>query len=179
MARDIEEFLRQAAQRRQDKLRQRQQPPAGQQPQPVPRQPVQAGPPPRRPPQQRPLAPPAPNQPRRDFHVIEAVEAGQAVPLQQRHLETRIDTRQISQKGEALGRRIEIVGGLVDDRIHSKFDHDLGQLNVGDKISDDETFVQQSGISAAALSLLRAFRNPTEIRQAIVMSELLKRPEFD
>lgn len=172
MARDIEEFLKQAAQRRQQKLRQRQQ--QGQQ-QPAQPRPVQPQPPRQRPPQQQQFRPPE------EIHIIEAEEIQPTrTPLVDRHVETHIDTRRIAQHAEQLGDRIESVDSRVDARIHRKFDHRVGHLQAGELVSDDQSMVDQSDeIPPLARDLFEAFRSPQSVRQAILLTEVLNRPNFD
>ncbi|HMO15403.1 MAG TPA: hypothetical protein PKD64_15080 [Pirellulaceae bacterium] len=174
MARDIEEFLRQAAQRRQERLRQQQM--AGQQPPPA--QPVQ--PPPQVKPQVRKWQKTPPIQRVPPLQYIEAEDDRSQVPLQQRHVQTTIDTSEISQKVELLGERIEVVNQLVDSRIQNKFDNpDLGSLGFGERVSEGAEPVEAKVESNIVADLLSAFRNPRDVRNAILLTEVLKRPDFD
>ncbi len=175
MARDIEEFLKRAAERR----RQQQQQPGPPQQQPGPPQ-QQPGPPPPRqqapPAQRRPVAPPkrAPliiN----DVDVVEDPYAGETVA---EHVEHHISTDDISDHAEQLGEEVANRDDQVDDRIHRKFDHHVGKLESRPSVQDTTTAVTETAVNADAAALFDLLLNTKTVAQAIMLSEILKRPEF-
>lgn len=181
MARDIEEFLRKAAERR---LQQK------------------GGGPQKRHPQQPPPSP-SPAQPPQDPYVIEAVEAEvvEAPPVRQTtqpptkkpprkssirsqsvadHVESHIDTSQIAQHAAELGSNIANVREKVDARIHQRLDSDLSKLDDRPTVTDDPTpAIFGARNTSAADELHRLLQNPKSVGQAILIAEILKRPEFD
>lgn len=186
MARDIEEFLKQAAQRRQKKLRERQQQQGGQQqggqqrgqqpPQPA-RPPVVPRQPPRR---KQPQRQPMRVEPEIQYIQPESTQGRQSKAGGRQVVESHIDTSSVTNHANHLGGRIESADERADQRIHDKFDHNIGDLKVGNLVSDDQSSIDQSDeIAPIAASLFEAFRNPSSIRQAILLNEILTRPNFD
>ena len=182
MARDIEEFLRKAAERRQQ----------------------QKGGAPQRPPQQTPQQPSRRQPPRREEPmIIEAVEADivearparrpvQSPPKQPRkkssirkqsvadHVQSHIDTSSIAEHASSLGERISSVHEQVDARIHERLDHDLTVID--DKPSVTEAPRKKifgATHADAAAELHQMLQNPKAVGQAILVAEILKRPDFD
>ena len=167
MAKNIEEFLKMAASRRQQQQ-------AGGQPQ-APQQPPQ--------PQQQPRVFVQPE-------IIEYVDEIEVVdPLRDQsvgtHVTTHIDTSGISQHADNLGNRVSLAGSKTEQRIHQKFDQQVGHLDA-DSIQDiGEVSAARTDAYDAhstpeiALELAQLFRTPNKIRQAILLKEVLERPDWD
>lgn len=185
MARDIEEFLRKAAERR-----------AAQ----------QKG--------QRPVTPNLPGRPAPGTSrpvpaedVIDLAEEPDPFPAGQsvaEHVRQHIDSgaAEISQHARQLGREVGESGQKTRQRIQQNLDHDLGQLSGGQAKGRDRSRQKQSQQSPSgqaagsartplnlppenappvitSVGLGQLLRSPQSIRQAIIVSELLKRPEWD
>ncbi len=167
MARDIEDFLRKAAERRKQAQGggTPQQPPA-QQPPPQQR-PVQpqrqqpAKPAQQRPAQQRPVQPAA--------IPAELVRRGATVAD---HVQEHINTRGIAEQVSHLGEEVGLADDKLEQRLHDKFDHSVGDLQ-----RKQQTESARAEASPAD-ELLEMLRNPKSIRQAIILSEILRRPDF-
>jgi hypothetical protein len=181
MARDIEEFLRKAAERRQQKGGAPQQ-----------QQPRQAKPPPQ---QQPPRQPPRPEEPM----IIEAVEADivEARPARRSvqsppqkppkrssirnqsvadHVQSHIDTSGIAEHASSLGERISSVHDQVDARIHERLDRDLTAIDDKPSVTEaprKKIFGATNADKAAELHEL--LQNPKSVGQAILIAEILKR----
>ncbi len=168
MARDIEEFLRQAALKRQQQQNQG----AAQPPRP-------AAPPPRPVPTQQ---PPRPIQQKKRVRKM----GGQPTqPAAQRppesvadHVRRRLDTSSLVDHAQQLGSEVALADDKLEARLHEKFDHEVGTMGAyaGASIS------QGQRDAAARLSpdrLLDLLKNPNSLRQAIIVAEILKRPDFD
>ena len=178
MARDIEEFLRKAAERRQ------QQKGGG-----APQQPKQA------PPQQPRRQPPRAQEPL----IIDAVEPDvvQARPVNRPpvsqprkrssirnqsvadHVESHIDTSGIAEHASSLGERISSVHDQVDARISQRLDRDLTAIDDKPTVTDDPSpviFGKRTAIAAAELH--KMLQDPKSVGQAILVAEILKRPKF-
>ncbi len=86
----------------------------------------------------------------------------------------RLDTDDITQHASQLGAKVGMADEKLEARIHSKFDHDLSHLDeiYGDKKDSDEP----TEGSAASGDIAEMLRNPQSVRQAIILSEILKRP---
>ena len=158
MAKNIEEFLKMAAARRQQ----------GQQ-------------------QQNEIRPP---QPQRRTEIVEIVDEVEIVePLRSSsvgsHVRSHIDTSDIQQHASHLGERISSADERIERRLHSKFDHQVGRL-ADDQIQDrGEVSAQTTSAFEAedapekATELIELFRSPKNVRNAILINEILKLPEFD
>jgi DNA primase len=181
MARDIEEFLRKAAERRQQQK-------GGQQP--PPKQPSRQQPPRRQQPaQQRPQQP----------IIIEDVEVVQSRPVSQPkpprqqlrkqpnirnesvadHVKSHIDTSSIARHAENLGDRIVSVHDEVDKRIHKRLDHDITVIDDTPTITDNPSpaiFGKRTSLVAGDIREL--LQDPKSVGQAILVAEILKRPNF-
>ncbi len=164
MARDIEEFLRRAAERRKQQLQ-------GQAP-------AQQRPSQQRPSQQR------PSQQRQE--VISEVEIVEAAPRPKREqgiaesVRSHINTSDIAEHAEHLGERIQNVDERVADRLGQKFDREVAHLHDGEMVTDQAQ--PQAGLSPAspaAEELIQMLSSPQTLRQAILVSEILRRPHFD
>lgn len=144
MARDIEEFLRKAAERRNK---------AGNQPPPQ-----AAGKPPAPPPPPRTLV--------SEVVDVDEIEVVGGDRIANRH----IDTSRIAQHAAQLGGEVSLADDKIEARLHEKFDHDVGRLK-----KKSQTGAKQS---TGGSELLRLLQTPKTIRQAIIVAEILKRPEF-
>ncbi|MDA7887613.1 hypothetical protein N9B12_00990 [bacterium] len=187
MARDIEEFLRKAAERRQQQKSGAGKPPESRRP---------ASRPQSRPPEPRRLEP----------QVVEA-EVVRAKPLtsrvktrkQQRapgakpapkrnlrdqsvaeHVRSHIDTSSIATHAENLGDRIASVHDKVDASIHRRLDHDLTEIDDTPSVTDNlsAAAMEASGVPMSE-QLRRMLQNPKTVGHAILLAEVLKRPDFD
>lgn len=181
MARDIEEFLRRAAERRKKQQQQQQggarrpaQPPQRRQP-PVQRQPVRQ--PPRQPPKQRPNT------------LVDRKEIEFVTPKKkphdfrnesvQEHVKHYINTEDIAEHAEHLGEHLSQTDERVEERIHKKFDHSVGSLSKRPSVTDSITESTGDDIAPIAQDLLELLSKPKTIRQAILVAEILRRPNFD
>jgi len=194
MARDIEEFLRKAAERRQQKGG------GGKAPQSL--RPASR-------PQSRPVEPPRVEPPRVEPQVVEAeivrakpqasrltggnqqrspgVKAAPVAPKRSlreegvaEHVRNRIDTSGIAAHAENLGDRIASVHGQVDAGIHQRLDHDLTEIDDSPSVTDglSAAAMKDSGVPMAE-QLRRMLKNPKTVGRAILLAEVLRRPDFD
>lgn len=162
MARDIEEFLRRAAERRR-------------QPEPPAEPPRQQAPAPRQ------QAPTPPQEHQRlvidDVEVIDDPYAGETVA---EHVQAHISTDDIADHARHLGEEVANRDDKVDERIHKKFDHEVGHLNLDSRPSaqDTTTSVTETMVNADAAALFDLLLSPKTVVQSIMISEILKRPDF-
>ena len=104
-----------------------------------------------------------------------------------RHLETSVDAdeQRFGQHTSHLGEEVGQADDEMEDHIHAAFDHRLGGLSdtsVGVDVPDADVHDQTPGSSedktpSLAAELAATFRDPQSIRQAIILSEILSRPE--
>jgi hypothetical protein len=157
MARDIEEFLRKAAERRNKKAEQSA-------PQPVAHTtPSISNPPPRPQPQ--------PPRPQRSQMVVapEEVEIIRSESVA-KHVERHLNTSEIARHVEQLGDVIEQADERMEAHIHKAFDPN--------GTPGAEEAARQSPAKLAGAELLHILRSPKTIRHAIIIAEIMKRPEF-
>ena len=169
MARDIEEFLRRAAERRRQ--------------------------------QQQKKRAPAPRQSVRDIieqqeiEVVEPVEIVYPEEVKPRppikrsslrqqsvseHVSSHIDSSDIADHADHLGDRILSVDDKVAARIKRKFSHDVSHIDDLPTVLDDKVATAtKDEVSQIAVDLVRMLQSPQSVRQAVMISEILKRPSFD
>jgi len=186
MARDIEEFLRKAAERRNQQLKQGQQP--------------------ARPPQQAPAPPPVPQKPQwsraisEEPEIIEDVEVldeppatkkgakqGQQRPRQPSDID-RDDahpslgpSRFNKKKSPQLGRKVSDVTKNFERAVHDHLDHDISKVETAGRKKSviNEPTRAPAPQTPMAAGLRKMLARPETIGQAILVSEILKRPNFD
>lgn len=179
MARDIEEFLRRAAERRQQQK--------GGQPAKPPRQqqPPRQQPPRQQPPQQRqPVRRQRPVEP----EIVDAIPVARkqqpkkrAPSLRQQsvseHVKSHIDTTDIGAHAELLGDRIADVHEQVAATVHQHLDHDLTELDDNPSITDlPSPKIFGAKTDAFAAELRQMLNDPKSVGKAIILAEILKRP---
>ena len=159
MARDIEEFLRRAAERRQQ----------------------QGGAAPSRPTPSRPA--PLPQEPMiiEDVEVIQPRRPAKRSDIRQEsvdeHVKKHIDTSNIARHAESLGASIGQASQRTEQRVQQHLDHDISRVDDKPTITDDALNVPQGPTLASQLKA--SLGNPRSVGQAILLAEILKRPDLD
>jgi len=159
---EIEQFLRQAA----AKVAKQNQPPA----QPPPRQ---------QPPQRQ-------QRPAQDIQYVEP-EIIEAEPVRPRDLSSvssrHVQTQGFDQRAAQRGTREQRADDLTDARLHQKFDHKVSELS-GDSAqlaSDYDDIDEQPASTVAptniADQIVKMLCTPNSVQQAIILNEILRRPE--
>jgi len=183
MARDIEEFLKMAAKRRQQQKKAGgagggrpagQGGSAGQQSPPAARKPLPATP---RPPQPRSLRPAS------DDEIVVIGSSAEPDPYKQsvsQHVKSHIDTSDLVEHASHLGEEVALADDRMDSRMQSTFEHRIGSLDSSpDSAFSTTTTTTAKDVSPIADDLLNMLSNPKSIRQAILINEILTRPNFD
>ena len=177
MADEVEEFLRRVAQMRAQAEAQARGQQQQRRPQPAPPQPPPA----------KPLVPPPPARlvpARQEVVYLEPAEAeivdaelteiGDSVG---RHVTQHLSgTQQIGAHAQQLGHEVDLADDKLEARLHQVFDHQLGQL----KSTASSTAAAPHASLAADVTvseMLQMLRSPQSIRDAIVMAEVLRRPD--
>ena len=83
-------------------------------------------------------------------------------------------TRNLAEKASHLGQRIVAEDQLFDVQLKSKFDHALGKLAGSAVPAAAESSLPPSDSPAAQIASL--LTNPSGIRQAVIVNEILRRP---
>lgn len=164
MSDEIDEFIRRAAERR--KQGQGQKKPA-------------------RAVQQAPATPPARERLRPalapeivDAEVVEDVSA---------HVSRHLNTREFEQRASHMTDQVDQADDRVEARLHQTFDHQLGRLKTSGTAAGAAPTVRSATDVAAIVTtadsnqmltfLINGLRTPQNVRQAIIFSEILARPE--
>ena len=156
MAGDIEDFLRRAAQRR------------------VPQPPPASSP--------RPEIQILGDEDVVEAHVVEesGILSGHDVGD---HVSQHINTSGFGERISHMGEEIDQADDRMEAHLHGYFEHKLGDLGgetsrASDSSLDDDNAGQgPSDQKTAAFDIQKLLRSPTNIRDAIVLSEILRRPE--
>lgn len=175
MQNEVEDFLRRVAQMRaqaeaQAKNKQR---PTTSKP---PRQPARQQPPPPQPPPPARLVPARSEEPV-PVEIVDAELATRSDRVSRLVDQDFRGTQQIGDHARRLGAEVDAADDKLQAHLNQVFDHKLGHL----KSSSVETALVESEKSAPQLSLdqiMRLLRSPGSVRDAIVMSEVLRRPTW-
>ena len=170
---EVENFLRRVAQMRAEAEQGKAQPrPAPPKPPPKRREPRPPSPPAR-------LVPARPEMPVSQPVEVEIVDAELAARGDSvgRHVAEHLrGTEQIAEHTRHLGEEVDLADDKLEAHLHEVFDHQLGRL----KKSTIEAGAQgrQAAVEVTAGQLQQMLRTPQSIRDAIIMSEILRRPEW-
>ncbi len=160
MADDLEAFLRQAAQRRAQRATA------------APR-PAAPGPPI---PPRAPLTPPPPKSAPTKPAPPKPVVADMASPPELTRLGTRVNTAGLEQRAEHLGEEVALADEHMEAHLAQKFDHQVGSKGLSESTDATASAVVLAFDSETLAAMLA---NPTSLRHAILLSEILARPRFD
>jgi hypothetical protein len=175
MSDEIAEFLRRAAQRRAEQMQQQleAQRRAAQQ---------QYAPPP-----PMPSAPPRPTLARPLVVEAEILEDEEPVSLRParsnvaQHVAQHLDTGDFAERAERLGDATEQADERMEQHLHQAFDHRLGSIGASTEsimaAVTPEIDDEMKGRVVSHHPILSLLRQPQSVRNAIVLSELLQRPE--
>lgn len=93
------------------------------------------------------------------------------------HVKKYLDTSDFGRRTAQLGDEVAQADDKVDARLHAVFEHQLGQFDWRTP-SEIETAGGQPAVTAiGAAGIARLLANPENLRQAIVLNEILQRPE--
>ena len=105
--------------------------------------------------------------------VADTVSAIDAVAS---HVAQRMDTDEFDKRASHLGQRVGLADDAMEAHLHEKFDHRLGRL--ADTSGAGATKGATKGATAIdAAKVAQLLRTPNGLKQAIILSELLNRPE--
>lgn len=171
MPRDIEEFLKMAAQRRQQQRQKGKAASAGRQTSPAAKQPPAK---PRTPSLEDPII------------ILGGTPETKSAPdpysqSVSDHVRDYIDTSDVADVSQQLGQEVALADDKMDARLQRTFDHSVGNLPLAAQESAFSTTTTTTAkqVSPAADALLNMLSNPQSIQQAVLLSEILKRPNFE
>jgi hypothetical protein len=172
MADDLEAFLRQAAQRRAQKAAGAPQAPAAVQ------RPAPAAPP---------RTPASPQTARLSTRPAQSptptpnIVAAEVVPVEEvSRFRTRVDTSSIARHAGQLGEEVGLADEHMEEHLSKAFDHQVGSQAGQPAPASLTTPTTVSFDSVLDVEmLLEMLTKPSSVRNAVVLSEILRRPELD
>jgi hypothetical protein len=134
----------------------------------------------------RPASPPPATPPAAEPVPAEVV-AGQPVGGQvEEHVKKYLDAQDFSRRSQELGEEVVQADREIDQRLHEVFDHRVSRLELvpGEAAAPafaaetaEPTEAPAAGSTPLATGLLDLIGNPESLRQAIILNEILYRPE--
>jgi hypothetical protein len=174
---DIEEFLKRAAAMRAQQAQQR----APQQRAPQQRAPQQPAPQQRPPQRLQPLPQPVVYVPEvLDAEILEVDEvSGDDVAAE---VQRRLDTSSFQLRAQKLASDVRSADDAIEAHLHSAFEHRLGTLGATTGVAEDSTLDSEENAAKASaqpptVDIASMLRSPQNIRNAIILSEILNPPE--
>lgn len=128
-------------------------------------------------PQPSPTQAPRPNPPfRRPETVVQAEVVRQPSGGEvSEHVRTQLDTSEFSRREEHLADDVTQADEKRDERLRGVFDHRLGQF--ASSSPDASSAASGESVSMGADALIALLTTPQTVRQAIIINEILQRPE--
>lgn len=113
-----------------------------------------------------------------DAEAIDEPPTGERV---RSHVAQHLNTREFEQRAAQMAQAERTSELALQSHMHKTSDHQLGTLAPAatadpPRAQDDEQ-VGDSGAPSTAQNFVELLRNPTQVRQAIIMNEILRRPE--
>ena len=99
------------------------------------------------------------------------------------HVAEHIDTSDFGERASQLGEVVDNADDRMEAHLHGYFEHKLGELGVTTSRASDSTLDDDSPLPVAEGSQRTKFdikqllQSPSSIRDAIVLSEVLRRPD--
>ncbi|QDU53980.1 hypothetical protein [Aeoliella mucimassa] len=128
----------------------------------------------RTPPQQaqpKPLFPPVPSTPPR-----QGIERGESVA---EHVAVHLNEDQFRERATHLGEDVAQSDERLEAHLHQTFDHGLGSLAARRKVREQEDAAKRTAEEAPNLAetLLGMLSSPAGVQQAVILNEVLRRPD--
>ena len=121
-----------------------------------------------------------PAQPAAEAEVVEATPVHEGVS---QHVAQHLDTSDIRRHTSQLGSQVAEEGTKLQSQLREKFDHQVGRLQGTKRASPaggmptSTQVTNLAGVPARASEIATLLRSPASIRQAIMLNEILTRPE--
>jgi hypothetical protein len=115
----------------------------------------------------------------KDVEVVEKSRLKSSIRTE-RVTKQHLDVTDVTDHASHLAENIEMADDRLESRLKSTFDHEVGHLD-HDTVTDDAPppiFGKADGSDAIG-DLVRMLRSPIGIRNAVLLKEILNRPDFD
>jgi len=124
----------------------------------------------------RQFAPPA--RPSGSAGVSDEVEIVSEVEEISPRVSPHVDTSDFAVRASHLGEEVGLADEKLEARLHQTFDHAVGSLGapLSERAALEESDQPQRRAPVDVERIRRVFENPANVRQAVIMSELLNRP---
>jgi hypothetical protein len=115
---------------------------------------------------------------------VELIEegAGRLTSVEQ-HVAQHLDTRAFDERATHLTDELDQADERMEDRVRQSLDHTLSQLGAAAggvvSVQQQAERTQLSSYAAAAVGLAHLLADPQNLRQAIILNEVLRRPDFE
>jgi hypothetical protein len=114
-----------------------------------------------------------------DAEVIDDPPTGAGV---RSHVKQHLNTREFDQRASQMAQGEANSDRVMQSHMHKTFDHQLGSLAPAATSDPPMTQEEQQasdlvGVPNTANDFMAMLRNPAQVRQAIIMNEILRRPE--
>ena len=120
----------------------------------------------------------APLQPVEDVvEIIDAEEADTTSRFSSTVSQHMRGTTEIARHAASLGAEVDQADDKLEARLQRTFDHKLGQLKDTTTAATPQQIKQAADTAVTPLQIKGLLANPQSIRNAIVLSEILNRPE--
>lgn len=173
---EVEEFLKRVAQMRQAAEGQAK----AQQQRPAPAKPAARQPPaaprPQPPPRLVPARPEIQYVDPAEAEVVEADLSDRVGDFSRRVAQDLRGAEQIAEHTRHLGEQVDLADDKLEAHLHQVFDHQVGHLKKS-TMEAAATLSSDPASAGTAGGMLQMLRSPQAVRDAIVMSEILRRPE--
>lgn len=100
------------------------------------------------------------------------------------HVQEHLNTDTISQRDAGLGEVVAESDERVENRLEAVFNHDVGHLEHNDEINtqiqdgtDAKFWDEKEAVDGTADLIRKTLQSPTDVRNAFIISEILRRPE--
>jgi len=119
-----------------------------------------------------------------DAEIIEAEPAFESSVSE--HVAEQINTSVFDRRADALGDHVEEADDDMASHLHQVFDHEIGGLvdtslpaaeTETGAVQGESAVSQKKATALAAAGIAAMFRSPSSVRQAIILKEILDRPE--
>jgi hypothetical protein len=92
---------------------------------------------------------------------------------------TNVSTAALTRHASTLGEEVAQADERMDEHVHERFDHSVGLLgDSSDAIHEDANKEKLPSEAVTTGEIVDIFRNPARVREAIVLNEILTRPNW-
>jgi hypothetical protein len=90
-----------------------------------------------------------------------------------------LDTSGFSQRADRMGDVVEQSDDRLESHLHAKFDHKLGNISAPTKATTTDISTEAFESRAIAVHpLMQLLNSPENVRNAVILSDIFKRPEW-